>query len=245
MPRNDLPRDKHPGLSSEENATQRGTTQKGSEDQHLKNPHTKLPPVDPNFRPSDTGQKIDRLLREDKPRRRTQTLFPYLFIRAVPGDRGARPLWPPTVCWESCDIHLQPAHAGGFDFGKTVLQPVAGQSYRVFVHLWNLGRSAAYGGRLRVWWVEPGWFNGTTDPHYQPHYIGGAYFDLADRDSRDSHRLVEATTPWTVVMNNDAHECLMAVVECATGTRGTDRCTPTPTATSRSATSTWSPVRPA
>jgi hypothetical protein len=218
MPDADFPRDKHPEFSSEEDAKQRGATQKGGDDRNVKNPHVELPPFDSNFRPLDLGAKIESRLREDKPRRRTQTLFPYLFTRAVPGDRGARPgpLWPPTVCWESCDIHLMPAGAGAFDFTKTVLQPVAGQSYRVFVHVWNLGRFAAYGARLRAWWVEPGFFNGTTDPRYQPHFIGGAYFDLGDRDSAQSHRLIEVTTPWKVVMNNDAHECLITAVECAT-----------------------------
>jgi len=216
MATGDLPRDKHQAVTSEQDATQRGTTQKDEEDAHTENPHRELPPVDPAFRPSDTGMRIDRLLREDKPRRRPQTLFPYLLVRAVPGDRGARPLWPPTVCWESCDIHLVPVNAGAFDFGKTVLQPVAGQTYRVFVHIWNLGRFAAFGGRLRVWWVEPGWFMGTSDPRYQPHFIGGAYFDLGDRDSQEAHRLVEVSPPWTAVMNNGGHECLIAAVECAT-----------------------------
>jgi hypothetical protein len=217
MADNELPRDKHPRLKPDADAEQRGTNPAGQDDEHPKNKHADLPPRDPNYQQSDTNQKIDQRLREDKPRRRTQTLFPYLLIRAFPGDRGARqpPLWPPTVCWESCDLHLLPAGGGSFDFGRTVLQPVAGQAYRVFVHAWNLGRFAAYGVRLRAWWVEPGFFNGTSDPRYQPHFIGGAYVDLGDRDSRESHRLVEIQPAWTVVMNNDAHECLMATIECA------------------------------
>src|SRR5262249_39823025 len=121
MRKKDIPRDKHPKLSSKQDATQRGTNQKGEEDEHVENSHAELPPVNDNYRQSDTNQRIDLWLREDKPRRRTQTLFPYLFIRAVPGDRGARPLWPPTIGWESCDIHLLPAGAGQFDFAKTVL----------------------------------------------------------------------------------------------------------------------------
>jgi hypothetical protein len=31
------------------------------------------------------------------------------------------------------------------------LHPVAGQTYRIFVHVWNLGRFAAFGARLRAW----------------------------------------------------------------------------------------------
>ena len=142
---------------------------------------------------------------------------PFLFVRAVPGDLGGgRPIWPPVPCWESCDIHLLPSGAGGFDFSKTVLKPVAGQTYRVFVHVWNLGRFAAYGARLRAWWVEPGFFNGTKDPRYTPHFIGGTYFDLGDRDSGRSHQLIEVQPSWTVQMNQPAHECLIVAVDCAT-----------------------------
>ena len=76
-----------------------------------------------NFVVAETHALIlTRLGREDRPRHRTQTLFPYLFIRAVPGDRGKRPLWEPTPFWESCDIHLLPVEAAKFDFSKTVLQ---------------------------------------------------------------------------------------------------------------------------
>ena len=193
----------------------RGTNPAGVEDEHPTHAHVDLPPADPAYRPPDLGARIDKLLHDDAKPHRTQTLFPYLFIRAVPGDHGARPLWEPIVCWESCDIHLMPAGAGPFDFTQTVLQPVAGETYRVFVHVWNLGRMAAYGARLRAWWVEPGFFRGTPGPQYQPQYIGGTWLDLGDRDSGEAHRVVEIPTPWTVVMNNEAHECLLAAVECA------------------------------
>jgi len=109
-----------------------------------------------------------------------------------------------------------PMGVGDFDFSKTVLRPIAGQTYRVFVQVWNLGRMGAYGARLRVWWVEPGFFDGTTSALYQPHYIGGRYLDLSDRGSTASHRVAEINAPWTVVMNYAAHECLLAVLECAT-----------------------------
>jgi hypothetical protein len=111
---------------------------------------------------------------------------------------------------------LLPATAGSFDFTRTVLRPVTSQTYRIFIHVWNLGRFAAYGARLRAWWVEPGFFNGTPDPRYQAHFIGGAYFDLGDRDSGHAHRLIEVQPPWTVQMNQPAHECLIVAVECAT-----------------------------
>jgi hypothetical protein len=213
----DLPAEQHPQFDPTENTRQRGTTPAGLEDEHPPRTFAELPPVDEKYRQSDVNARIDQLLREAPPRHRTQTLFPFLFIRAVAGDRGGdRPLWPPVPCWESCDIHLLPVGAGSFDFSKTVLSPIAGQTYRLFVHVWNLGRFAAYGARLRAWWVEPGFFNGTTDPRYQPHFIGGAYFDLGDRDSGQAHRLIEVQPAWTVQMNQPAHECLLAAVECAT-----------------------------
>lgn len=199
---------------AERHRDDRGTNPSGEPDAHADGNHA-LPPFDPDYRVSDTNDRIDRTVRDDRPLHRTDTLFPYLYVRAVPGDRGARPLYPAVLFWESCDIHLVPVGSGAFDFADTVLQPVAGQSYRVFVHVWNLGRLAAYGARLKVWWVEPGFFM-SSDPQYNPNFIGGAYFDLGDRDSAEAHRLIEVPTPWTVVMNHDAHECLMVAVECAT-----------------------------
>src|SRR5690349_3344065 len=109
MPHTDTPHDEHADLDPRDNAVQRGTNPDDKEDEHAPNSHTTLPPVDPRYRQSDTNSRIDRLLREAPPRHRTQTLFPFLFVRAVAGDRGGgRPLWPPIPCWESCDIHLLP-----------------------------------------------------------------------------------------------------------------------------------------
>jgi hypothetical protein len=198
-------------------ADDRGLPPIGTEDPSPDRRHAELPPADPGFRPGKAFAKIDLMLRELPPRQRTQTFFPYVFVRAVPGDMGGgRPLWEPTVCWESCDIHLIPDVPGPFEFTRTVLNPVGGSTYRVFVHVWNLGRIGAYAGRLRAWWVEPGFFNGTADPRYTPHFIGGTFFDLGDRDSGSAHRLLEVTPAWTVTMNSAAHECLIVAVECAT-----------------------------
>jgi hypothetical protein len=201
---------------AEKDAKQRGRSQSGRADEVRVEPKRGLPRVNRAYRISSVNQRIDRLIRSDKPRARIKTFFPYLFVRSAPGDMGARPLQAPMVSWESCDIHLMPVASRGFDFSKTVLQPVVGQMYKVFVHTWNLGRFAAYGARLRVWWVEPGFFNGTISDQYQPHYIGGAFFSLGDRDSTASHRLIEVPQPWRVPATNLAHECLIAAVDCAT-----------------------------
>jgi hypothetical protein len=102
-------------------------------------------------------------------------------IRAFsPGDRGARPTWPPTPCWESPYILLIDAsYTGPFDPGRLVGSPVSGRSYRVFVRVFNLGLLEGVGTHVRAWYVEPGFFNG--DPGIEPHPIGGAYVDLEDR----------------------------------------------------------------
>ena len=157
-----------------------------------------MPRPNRRYRPSETAKRAQELLQSNKPKRRTQTLFPYLIIRTAPGDAGARPISPPAMPWECCDIHLIPAGIGAFDFGQTLLKPLPGETYRVFVHIWNLGRFSAYGARLRVWSVEPGFYRGQAGTTYHPKYIGGAYFNLDDRDGTNSHRLVELTRPWTV-----------------------------------------------
>lgn len=172
-----------------------------------------LPAADPNWQPSDVltrlTQRFGGQLRE---RRRDQLWFPHLLIRGAPGDTGQRPLWEPTPCWVSPDIHLLPEGAD-IDLSQTVQSPVVGQRYTVAVHVWNLGRFPAYGVMVRAWWVEPGWFDGTADPRYQLHYIGGTFTELGDRDSGQAHRIVPIPQSWLVEDQADGHECLFAVVD--------------------------------
>jgi hypothetical protein len=101
-----------------------------------------------------------------------------------------------------------------FDLSRTVQSPRVGAAYTVAVHVWNLGRFPASGVAVRAWWVEPGFFDGTPDPRYQPHFIGGTMTELGDRDSEGAaHRIVEIPTPWVVEDQADGHECLFATVE--------------------------------
>jgi hypothetical protein len=172
-----------------------------------------LPPDNPAWVPGAVSDRIHRLYGgrlAEQPK--DELWFPHLLIRAAPGDTGARPVWEPVPCWLSPDLHLIPSGAP-LDLAQAVQQPVAGKSYTVLVHVWNLGRFPAFGVTVRAWWVEPGFFAGTPDPLYQPHYIGGTFTELGDRNSGEAHRLVRIPQPWTVVPNNEAHECLMAVVE--------------------------------
>jgi hypothetical protein len=185
----------------------------------------RLPPRDDNFQAHPPHDLITSVLDTHGPKRRIHTLFPYLLVRAVPRDYGGRPLWPPTPFWESCDIHLMPAGADKFDFARTVLNPTVGDTYSVWVHVWNLGRAPSIAVRVRAWWVEPGFFATPGDPRYPLHEIGAAYVDLNDRDSgRGAHQMVQLKPEWTVVGNQEAHECLLVAVESTT-----DPWAPTPT----------------
>ena len=128
---------------------QRGLNQENKADARTTPSSKPLPQPNRRYRPSETAKRAQELLQSNKPRRRMQTLFPYLMIRTAPGDAGARPISPPAMPWECCDIHLMPAGAGDFDFARTVLKPQPGETYRVFVHVWNLR------ALLRLWCSPP------------------------------------------------------------------------------------------
>lgn len=207
---------KHPDLPPEEAARQRG-----------KDPSRTVGPwprplidtrdPDPEFQPDPDLMKrltaeYGELAKRHRPRR--EDVLPYELIRAfVPGDRGARPTWPPTPCWESPDILLiDAAYTGPFDPARCVGSPVSGRAYRMFVRVFNLGLLEGAGTHVRGWYVEPGFFSG--QPGYEPHPIGGAYVDLEDRTRPGSHRVVELDLPWRIPASLTGHECLLATVEC-------------------------------
>jgi hypothetical protein len=179
------------------------------------------PDPDPAWQPPpgrvDTWQAaFDRLTIKHRPRR--EVVLPYLLVRALTsGDRGRRALWPPAPCWESPDILLIDAGwSGPFDPSQLVASPTAGRSYRVFVHVWNLGLVPAVGVHVRAWWVRPGFFGQQTAvlPEYQPALIGGSMIDLSHRRSPDCHQLVELDRPWTIPADVTGHECLIASASC-------------------------------
>jgi hypothetical protein len=206
----------HPELTPEEAARQRG-----DDPSHTIGPWPTNPPdtsdPDPKFQPDPNllnsliGQ-FNEISKRHRPHR--EDVLPYELIRAfTPGDRGARPTWPPTPCWESSDILLiDAAYTGPFDPGRLVGSPVSGRAYRVFVRVFNLGLLEAVGTHVRAWFVEPGFFSG--QPGYEPHPIGGAYVDLEDRTRPGSHRVVELDAPWVIPPTLTGHECLLATVAC-------------------------------
>jgi hypothetical protein len=208
----------HQPLTAQQDASERGA---GSHDGIGAHPDPGPgPDGDPGWQPDEgfigaVRKTFHGLLGDKRRYIRNDTFWPYLVIRAMPGDKGARALWPPTATWESPDLLLMPADVHGpFDRSQLVAQPVAGRSYRVFVHVWNLGRHPAIGVRVRAWWVQPGFFNPATSTQFPPTMIGGAWVNLGDRTQPTCHQIVEIGTPWTVVQDNDAHECLLAAADC-------------------------------
>jgi hypothetical protein len=151
--------------------------------------------------------------REHRPNR--EDVLPYLLIRAyAPGDRAVRPVWPPTPSWLSPDILLIDASwTGPFRADQVVMSPTAGRTYRVFVHVWNLGLLAAVGVHVQAWWVDPGFFSGSPGGP-TPNFIGGAFVDLNPRTAPGAHQVVEMVPAWSIPSSLTGHECLLAAVDC-------------------------------
>ncbi len=212
-PRRRKPR--HPKLGKRELAAQRGEDPPDA----IGPPQSpEFPDEDPEWQPDPNlaGRwrgLIGELGREHRPNR--EDVLPYLLIRAyAPGDRAVRPTWPPTPCWLSPDIHLIDASwTGPFQADQVVGSPIAGRTYRVFVHVWNLGLLGAYGVHVRAWHVNPGFFGGAPGT-VTPQLIGGAIVDLAPRTAPGAHKVVEVIPPWPIPSNLTGHECLLAAAEC-------------------------------
>jgi hypothetical protein len=214
----------HPELDDDELASQRGDEPAETSSRERRRPAqpNPAPEADPNWRPSRRDRDrwtrwtefYDGLPGDRRPRR--EAVLPYLLIRAMtPGDRGQRPLWPPTPCWESPDILLIDAtYAGPFDPVRVVASPIYGHSYRVFVHVWNLGLFEAAGVHVRVWFVLPGFFSGETAPQYQPQLIGGAFKNLAARTRPGWHAVVELDAQWQISNQLVGHGCLISAASC-------------------------------
>ncbi len=174
----------------------------------------------PGWAPSDRTREeaeglIKELGREHRPRR--EDVYPYLLIRATsPGDRGARPIWPPAAFYHSPDILLvDAAYTGPFTPAQLVGSPTAGRRYRVFVRVWNLGLLPAAGVHVRAWFVDPGFFGGDAgNPAYQPVLIGGAMVNLDDRTRPGATAVVEMDRTWDIPATLTGHECLMASASC-------------------------------
>ncbi|MDT4944646.1 MAG: hypothetical protein QOH14_1379 [Pseudonocardiales bacterium] len=180
---------------------------------------TSAPTFVPDSANTPDRAKVKKVLRDlsgkgDKRRPNREDVLPYLLIRDAPGDRGARPAWTPTPCWESPDILLiDAAYAGDFDPAQCVGNPTSGNTYRAFVRVFNLGRLPAVGTQVTLYWVDPGFF-GPNSADYQPQLIGGKFVELADRTRPESVQVVEIAPAWHIPYELTGHECLMAIVSC-------------------------------
>lgn len=207
--------DQHPVLTPREDEAQRGSDPPGSFG-HVDPPDGEL---DPDWEPGHAADDAEALIKEigGEHRPRREDVHPYLLIRAYsPGDRGARPTWPPRPCWESPDIALIDASwAGPYNPSQLVTSPTSGRRYRVFVRIWNLGLLPAMGVHVRAWAVNPGFFGGNpSNPAYQPVLIGGAMVHLEDRTRPGAMAVVELDQTWDIPSTLSGHECLMATVSC-------------------------------
>lgn len=211
----DRPQPEHPRLSDREDAEQRGEDPEDS----IAAPRPEIEGTeDPSWEPDpDAAGPWRELIKEwgGEHRPSREDVLPYLLIRAfAPGDRAARPIWPPTRSWLSPDILLiDDAWTGLFDPSRVVVSPTAGRSYRLFVHVWNLGLLPAVGVHVRAWYVAPGFFGGQPGA-YTPELIGGAFLDLAPRTAPGAHRLAEIMPAWPIPAHLTGHQCLLASVEC-------------------------------
>lgn len=79
------------------------------------------------------------------------------------------------------------------------------------MRVWNLGRLAAIGVRLRVYWANPSF--SFDNPDLPPQYIGGMYLDLSDRYQSGSHIVSRLPSLWVPKNVNDGHGCLLAKVD--------------------------------
>ncbi len=217
MPRSRRRRkDEHPVLTPKEDEAQRGSDPPGSFG-HVDPPSGEL---GQGWTPGSAKDDAESLIKEiggGEHRPRREDVYPYLLIRAhSPGDRGARPTWPPVPCWESPDIGLIDASwTGPYDSSMLVASPTAGRRYRVFVRIWNLGLLPAMGVHVRAWAVNPGFFGGDpSNPAYQPVPIGGAMVHLEDRTRPGAMAVVELDQTWDIPPDLTGHECLMATVSC-------------------------------
>jgi hypothetical protein len=189
----------HPTLAPEEDAAQRG----GDPDSSTN------PVITPNRADPEQVKRVRAWLGRREHPSRQDGLWPYLLIRAFPGDTGVRQ--PPVgYFWESPDIRVYEGDVHDPSAATPVLNPTTGIDHTIFVHVWNLGRLPALGTKVRAWWANPSFSFSPNSPE-PPHFIGGTIVNLGDRSAPDCHQLVRIEGLWRPVVENGGHECLLAV----------------------------------
>jgi hypothetical protein len=137
---------------------------------------------------------------------RQDLYLPYLFMRANPGDLGARPVVGPF--WESPDILLlagvTPANAPAKP-PKLGEIAVANQPNTIYAHVWNFGNGAASEVLVEFYWCDPALGINAASTHL----IAQTTVSLGAKGSGRSHAVVKCPEPWTPTFLNGGHECLL------------------------------------
>lgn len=112
--------------------------------------------------------------------------------------RDGNPYW-----YLSSDIWVVP----GNDPSGSPGSPIAGQTAYLWVHVVNTGSTDANSVRVDFYWANPA----LQVTRSNATLIGSAYADIPASGVQDALCLV----PWTPVIVNDGHECLVAVANHA------------------------------
>jgi hypothetical protein len=112
--------------------------------------------------------------------------------------RDGNPYW-----YLSPDIWVVP----GTDPSGSPGSPIAGQTAYLWAHVANTGSTDANSVRVDFYWANPA----LQVTRSNATLVGSAYADLPTGGAQDALCLV----PWTPVIVNDGHECLVAVANHA------------------------------
>jgi hypothetical protein len=140
---------------------------------------------------------------------RKDMFLPYLFMRANPGDLGARPVVGPF--WESPDIFIlagvTPAHAPAKPptLGQTA---IANKPNTIYAHVWNFGNAKASEVIVEFYWCDPSLGINPASVHL----IAQTEIALGAKGSGWSHAVVKCPEAWTPTFLNGGHECLLVRV---------------------------------
>ncbi len=141
---------------------------------------------------------------------RADLQLPYLFMRANPGDLGARPVVNAPF-WESPDIFIL---AGVDPTLAPDIPPVlgqvaqAGQPNTLYAHVWNFGNASANEVLVEFYWVNPSLGIGADTVNL----IAQTVTAIGAKGSGQAHVMVKCPEAWIPTFVNGGHECLLVRV---------------------------------
>jgi hypothetical protein len=141
---------------------------------------------------------------------RADLQLPFLFMRANPGDLGARPVVNAPF-WESPDIFIlagvDPASAP--DIPPALGQVAqAGQPNTIYAHVWNFGNASANEVLVEFYWVNPA-LGISAD---SVNLISQTVTAIGAKGSGNAHVMVKCPEAWVPTFINGGHECLLVRV---------------------------------